>query len=77
MVMYITMLIYLVLAEQICYAAAADQVPRLVTACTSTSCCCEHVINAAAAHITYPHIAYMNPLVANLYRWSWGRWGGF
>ncbi len=56
MVMYMTMFMYLVLAEQICYAtvaaAAAEQVPRLATANTSTTCCCEHVRNTAAAHIT-------------------------
>ncbi len=54
MVMYMTMLMYLVLAEQICYAAAAaaaavaEQVPRLASANTS----CEHVGNTAAANIT-------------------------
>ncbi len=34
-------------------AATAEQVPRLATANTSTTCCCEHVRNTAAAHITY------------------------
>ncbi len=54
MVMYMTMLMCLVLAEQICYAAAAaEQVPRLATANISTTCCCEHVRNTAAAQITY------------------------
>ncbi len=50
MVMYMTMIMYLVLAEQICYAAAAvaEQVPRLASANTS----CEHVGNTAAANIT-------------------------
>ncbi len=53
-VMYLTMLMYLVLAELICYAAAvAEQVPRLTTANTSTTCCCEHVRNTAAANIIY------------------------
>ncbi len=31
----------------------AEQVPRLATANTSTTCCCEHVGNTAAAHITH------------------------
>ncbi len=55
MVMYMTMLMYLVLAEYICYTAAAvvEQVQRLATANTSTTCCCEHVRNTAAANITY------------------------
>ncbi len=49
---------YLVLVEKICYAAAAaaavlEQVPRLATANTSTTCCCEHVWNAVAANISY------------------------
>ncbi len=54
MVMHMTMLMCLVLAGQICYiaAAAAEQVPRLATANTSTTCYCEHVRNTAAAHIT-------------------------
>ncbi len=55
----------------------AEQVSRLATANTSTTCCCEHVRNTAAANITHmnnPHITYMNHLVADLYRWSWGRW---
>ncbi len=71
MVMYMMMLMYLVLAEQICYAAAAavaEQVPRLASANTSTTCCCEHVRNTAAAQITL-----ITP-IADLYRWSWGRW---
>ncbi len=45
----------LVLEEYICNAAAAaaavEQVPRLVTSNTSTTCWCVHVRNAAA-HIT-------------------------
>ncbi len=54
MVMYMKKLLYLVLAEYICYAtAAAEQVPRLATANKSTTCCCEHVRNIAAANITY------------------------
>ncbi len=53
MVMYMTMLMYLVLVEYICYAAAAEQVPRLATANPSTTCCCEHVGNTAAAHIRH------------------------
>ncbi len=55
MVMYKTMLMYLVLAEYICNTAAAalEQVPRLAPANTSTTCCCEHVRNTAAANITY------------------------
>uniref|UniRef100_A0A673IFU6 ArfGAP with SH3 domain, ankyrin repeat and PH domain 2b n=1 Tax=Sinocyclocheilus rhinocerous TaxID=307959 RepID=A0A673IFU6_9TELE len=32
---------------------AAEQVPRFATANTSTTCCCEHVRNIAAANITY------------------------
>ncbi len=57
MVMHITILMYLVLAEYIYYAATvaalAEQVQRLATANTSTTCCCEHVRNTAAANITY------------------------
>ncbi len=57
MVMYMTMLTHLVLVETICYAATAaavaEQIPRLATANTSTTCCCEHVRNTAAANITY------------------------
>ncbi len=29
-----------------------EQVPRLATVITSTTCCCKHVRNTAAAHIT-------------------------
>ncbi len=56
----------------------AEQVQRLATANTFTICCCEHVGNTAAAHITHMnnrHIAYMNHLVADLYKWSWGSEG--
>ncbi len=60
MVMHMAMLMCLVLSKQICYAVAAtEQVPRLDTANTFTTYCCEHVRNTAAAHITflkYPHI---------------------
>ncbi len=60
MVMYVTMLMCLVLVEQICYAAAADaaeeQVPKLATANTSTTWYREHVRNIDAAHITYDHM---------------------
>ncbi len=49
MVMYMTMLMYLVLAESICFridhAAAAANIP--------ITCCCEYVRNTAAANITY------------------------
>ncbi len=52
MVMYMTKLMCLVLAEQICCygAAAIEQVQNLATANTSTTCCCEHVRNTSAAH---------------------------
>ncbi len=54
-VMYMTMLMCLVLEEYICNAAAAaaavEQIPRLATSNTSTTCWCVHVRNAAA-HIT-------------------------
>ncbi len=77
MVMYLTMLMYLVLAENIFYAAAAaaavaavaEQVQRLATDNASTSCRCEHVGNTAVAHITHmnnPHIVFMNHLLADL-----------
>ncbi len=74
MVMYLTMLMYLVLAENIFYAAAAvaavaEQVQRLATDNASTSCHCEHVGNTAVAHITHmnnPHIVFMNHLLADL-----------
>ncbi len=73
MVMYLTMLMYLVLAEYIFYAAAiaavAEQVQRLATDNASTSCRCEHVGNTAVAHITHmnnPHIVFMNHLLADL-----------
>ncbi len=64
MVMYMIMLMCLVLVEQICYAAAAEeQVPKLATANTSTTWYREHVRNITAAHITWsyaPHsIQYM------------------
>ncbi len=40
----------------------------------STTSFCEHVRNTAAAHITWiPHSIHDHP-VADLYRWSWGRW---
>ncbi len=45
MVMYMTMLMYLALAESICYAAAAANIP--------ITYCCEYVRNTAAANITY------------------------
>ncbi len=32
-------------------------------------CCCKYII-----HEINPPTAYMNHLVADLYRWSWGRW---
>ncbi len=76
-VMYMTILMHLIFVEQICCCVRARM--RLVTANTSTTCCCEHVRNTAAENITYmkqPNIAYMNNLVADLYRWSWGG-GGF
>uniref|UniRef100_A0A672KC21 Tropomodulin 1 n=1 Tax=Sinocyclocheilus grahami TaxID=75366 RepID=A0A672KC21_SINGR len=44
------------------------QVPRLATANTSTTCCCKHVRNTAAAHITHmnnPHIALADMLKVN------------
>lgn len=44
MVMYMTMFLCLTLAKYICYfAAVAEQVPRLTSANTSTTCCLEHV----------------------------------
>ncbi len=57
MVMYVTMLMCLVLVEQICYAAAAEeQVPKLATANTSTTWYRDHVRNITATHITYDHM---------------------
>ncbi len=54
LVMYVSILMRLVLVEYICSAAAvAEQVPRLATANTSTTCCCEHVTSTAAVHITH------------------------
>ncbi len=68
----------LVLAEQICCAAAAEQVPRFTTANTSTDmlmwackkyCCCTYNIY----EITPIYNTWNYP-IAYLYRWSWGRW---
>ncbi len=57
MVMYMIMLMCLVLVEQICYAAAAEeQVPKLATANTSTTWYRDHVRNITATHITYDHM---------------------
>ncbi len=54
MVVYMAMLMVFVMEEQIFYVAAvAEQVPRFATANTSTTFCCDHVRNTAAAHITY------------------------
>ncbi len=43
----------------------AEQVPRIATASTPTTCCCEHVRNTSAAHITYmkypPHSIHESP----------------
>ncbi len=39
-----------------CRCSRESSLPRLTTANTSTTCCCEHVINTAAAHIIWsPH----------------------
>ncbi len=45
-----------------------EQVPRLATVITSTTCCCKHVRNTAAAHITWitPHSIHDHP-IADLY----------
>ncbi len=60
-VMYTTMLMYLVLPEKICYAAAAN---------TSITCCCEHVRNTAAANIHDIIPIYSMHDHPDLYRWS-------
>ncbi len=62
MAMYMTMLMYLVLVEYICYAAFAGVAEQVRRRAIANTCCCEHVRNTAAANITYmklPHIAYM------------------
>ncbi len=60
MVTYITMLMYLVLAwwnrsaTLLLRQSKYRDLLRLATANTSTTCCCEHVGNTAAAHMNNP-----------------------